>query len=550
MLIFSSVNGQEFQLQITSKKELNSSIINNLSFNNKHTSKTSVYKEINDVIHKLEINGFLNTVLDSVLKIDTLYTAIYNVGKQIKKISINYNDLSNKILTKNLLRQISPNVTDVYFEIPFTNIEHTMQFITDYYENMGYSFTQAHLINIRLKDDFALAELKISTTKTRTIDKIVLKGYIDFPKKFISHELNLKIGSKFNKTKLKDASIAMHKITFAEEQKPPEVLFTNDSTFIYLYLRKKQANKFDGIIGFSSKEEKSGLEFNGYLDLSFNNIFNKGENIDLFWKNNGNESQRFYIGAKIPYIFNLPIIPKINFGLFRQDSTYSNALTNIDLSYSLNKRGYITASFHTENSNNLSQEIITNVKSFKNIFYGINYNYEKLTNNKLFPIKFKFNLSSSLGSRNSENTKTNQSKFLLQASYQWRIDQKNYIFLQNQSALLNSKNYLENELFRIGGVNNIRGVNEESIFASSYSIFNLEYRFRPNSSSYFYSISDFAHIENKSINKNSQIYSLGLGYAFFTKLGLLNISYAVGKFKDNPFTFSNSKLHIKVVSYF
>ena len=37
--------------------------------------------------------------------------------------------------------------------------------------------------------------------------------------------------------------------------------------YIYLYLKKKNANKFDGLIGFNSKEDGNGLEFNGYLDL-------------------------------------------------------------------------------------------------------------------------------------------------------------------------------------------------------------------------------------------------------------------------------------------
>lgn len=549
-LISSSIYGQEFQLKITSKKELNKSIIDNILFEKTHTSKKSIYSEINIITHLLETKGYLNTSIDTIFKTDTIYTAVFDVGMQTKKIRIMYDNLSNNVLPKKILQQISTNVTNIYFEIAFADIEHTMQFIVDYYESTGYSFTQVNLNNIQFKNDYAFAELKISTTKTRTIDKIIVKGYTNFPEKFINHELNLEIGSKFNKTKLLNTSLAMQKITFAEEIKPPEVLFTNDSTFIYLYLKKKQANRFDGVIGFSSKEEKSGIEFNGYLDLSFNNIFNNGENIDLFWKNNGDDSQRFFISAKIPYIFNLPIIPKASFELFRQDSTFSNTLTNIDLSYSLNKRGFITASFQTENSNNLSKTPNFNIESFKNIFYGINYNFEKLINDQLFPIKFKFDFSAYLGKRNSENTKTNQSKFLLQTNYLWLIDKRNYIFIQNQSALLNSKNYFENELFRIGGVNNIRGVNEESIFASSYSILNLEYRFKPNSLSYFYTISDFAYLEDKSTNQNSQILSLGVGYAFFTKIGLLNVSYAIGKFKDKPFIFNDSKLHIKIISYF
>ena len=115
---------------------------------------------------------------------------------------------------------------------------------------------------------------------------------------------------------------------------------------------------------------------------------------------------------------------------------------------------------------------------------------------------------------------------------------------------MNSDNYLANELFRIGGVNNIRGVNEESIFASIYSVFNLEYRFKPNATSYFYSITDFSYTENDIANQKTNIFSLGLGYALITKAGVLNLSYANGKFDNEPFSIQNSKIHVKIISTF
>ena len=124
------------------------------------------------------------------------------------------------------------------------------------------------------------------------------------------------------------------------------------------------------------------------------------------------------------------------------------------------------------------------------------------------------------------------------------------MFLQNTSGLLNSNNYVENELFRFGGIYNLRGVNEESIFASAYTVFNLEYRFKPNPSSYFYSITDYSYSQNDLTAINTNVISLGLGYAFQTKAGILNLSYALGKFDNEPFTFNNSKIHIKIVSKF
>lgn len=542
---------QEFQLIALPKKEINNEVLNNINYKKNHISKKSVYHEIDTIVIVLEKKGYLNAAIDTIYIKDSVFTAQYVLGEQTKKLKIFYKNLPDDFLPQKELQRISLIVTDSYFEIPFSEISNTLQYIVDTFEKNGNSFVQVSLKNIHLENNTAVAELQILDTKTRNIDKIVIKGYENFPKTFISHDLNLKIGSTFNKEKLKYSSQAINRLSFVEEQKPPQVLFTKDSTYIYLYLKKKRSNKFDGIIGFASKEEEeSGLEFNGYLDLSFNNIFNTGENIALFWKNNGNDSQRFYIAAETPYIFNLPIIPKVTFELFRQDSTYSNIVTDIDIAYTLNTKGNISAMFHTENSNNLLKTPNENIQSFKNIFYGASYNYEHLINDDLFPVKFRFELSALFGNRKIEKTRTEQFKLLLRSHYLWTINNKNNIFLQNQSALLNSENYVENELFRIGGVNNIRGVNEESIFASTYSIFNIEYRFRPTLSSYFYTITDFSYVENKILDEKINIYSLGLGYAFLTKIGLLNISYAIGKFGDNPFVFNNSKLHIKVINYF
>jgi long-subunit fatty acid transport protein len=81
-------------------------------------------------------------------------------------------------------------------------------------------------------------------------------------------------------------------------------------------------------------------------------------------------------------------------------------------------------------------------------------------------------------------------------------------------------------------------------------VFNLEYRFKPNISSYFYTITDFSYAENNLTQTNTNVVSFGLGYAFQTKAGILNLSYALGKFDKEPVSFDNSKIHIKIVSKF
>ncbi len=545
------VVSQNTQLRIQAKNKANEQVFYNIAYKKFHENENTISKEIDSVLTQLQKIGYLQSKLDTIYKKDSLFLAEFEIGNQIKTIRIFY-DRNSSYLTKKNIALVSSKITEDYFEIPFEKVNATMEYLLQSLEKQGNTFSKLQLKNIQFEEALAFADLDIQQTNPRKIDKVLVKGYDKFPKNYIPFDLNLKLNSKYNNKKLKDASNAIQNLAFVDEIKAPEVLFTKDSTIIYMYLKKKNTNRFDGVVGFTSKEEGNGIEFNGYLDLLFNNIFNSGETISLFWKNNGNESQRFNLSAETPYLFNLPIIPKAAFQIFRQDSSYNNILATFNISYLINNRNKSNLAFSTETSNDLLRNTNTDfsLQNFTNTFYGFGHTWRILQDDFLFPEKFNVTFSAFFGYRKTDTENTNQTKFNLESNYLWALNYKNFIYLKNQSGLLNSNTYVTNELFRIGGVKNLRGFNEESIFASAYSITNLEYRYKTSNSSYFYTITDFAYVENQILNETNKIYSLGLGYSFSTKMGNLNISYALGKFEDNPFILNESKLHIRLVTFF
>lgn len=155
------------------------------------------------------------------------------------------------------------------------------------------------------------------------------------------------------------------------------------------------------------------------------------------------------------------------------------------------------------------------------------------------------------GNRKIEDHSTTQSKLYVRTNYLWSLNYRNHIFIQNESStLLSNDKLLNNELFRIGGSNSMRGFNEESILASSFSYFNLEYRVLTDNTSYIYTITDAGYIDNNIIDKDSKIYAIGVGYAFSTKFGFLDLSYALGGIANEPFNLDNSRFHLKIISFF
>src|SRR5690606_37052388 len=125
------------------------------------------------------------------------------------------------------------------------------------------------------------------------------------------------------------------------------------------------------------------------------------------------------------------------------------------------------------------------------------------------------------------------------------LGERSTVLLGNQSALGHSESLFQNELLRIGGLKTLRGFDEESINASLYSIFTLEYRFLLDRNSYFSVFSDAAYYENKSQDtfiKDTPV-GIGAGLSFETAAGIFTLNYALGRQFDNPFYFRAGKVH-------
>ena len=135
-----------------------------------------------------------------------------------------------------------------------------------------------------------------------------------------------------------------------------------------------------------------------------------------------------------------------------------------------------------------------------------------------------------------------------------------YIKLSKYSCVLWSVNtatnfvnhIFQNDMFRIGGLNTIRGFNEQSIFATSYAISNYEYRYLLSRYSHAVAFVNSAWYEKKWDKgyNNTILYSVGAGVQLKTGGGILKLFYALGQTAGTPFSAANGRVHLGYVNNF
>lgn len=544
---------QKFILAINGSSKAESKIIDSLQYNKIHKNIISLEKEILFTSKKLQNIGYLNNISNALTqKNDSTFTIIFELKKQIKysHIYIGKNDflkdLDNELANKDTLI--------LKYSETKTFLEETVK----KFEQQGYTLAKLQLINITTKDNRLIATLETKLATKRKVNQIVLKFNDDekdknfFPKNY-THHINKKfINKTFNQNTLAAIQTDFDTYPFAKQSRKPEILLSKDSTKVYVYLEKRKANSFDGFIGLANTTEKR-TTINGYLDIQLQNLLKAGEDFFVYWKSDGNDQKTFRTGITLHYLFKTPLGLKAQLHIFKQDSTFQNSKTFVDINYLLNYNTKFYAGIESTRSSDI-QNTNKTISDYTNQFITIGFNYQKtVPNAQFFHDKTKIDFRFGIGQREATNILTNSSNqnqyFInLNLSHNFTINPKNCMNIRSQNFYLKSNKYLTNELFRFGGLYSIRGFAENSLQGNAFTSILTEYRYFLDPSIYIHSVFDYAIYKDESTIKTAEksniTNSIGIGTAIFTKNGLIKLTLTNGRDLKNTFRLDNSFFNI------
>jgi outer membrane protein assembly factor BamA len=543
------MKAQSYYLKLETRPPLETSLMDSLDLPTSYTDRVSLNQKADSIPILLRQLGFVSArTLDREKINDSTLSLLVETGIRYRTLIIQH---GGQIEARELSR--SWTTTDTTLTVPLPKAEQLMNDISALLASQGDPFARVRLVDINpIREDALQARLSIDRGEARRIDSIVVKGYEKFPPSYIKHYAGIRLGNTFQQEELIRQNQNLDNLGFARAIKSPEALFEPEKTTVYLYLEKEQNNLFDGILGFNTEEDTGNLVLNGYLNLELNNNLNFGEQLRINYKADGRDQQNFLVSTRLPYLFRSPVGVELALRIFRRDSTFSTTDQQAKISYQFNPRSSAFVGYRGYESSNLLDDpaVIPEVDDYDARFFTSGVAFYDQQGSQLFPVKTSIELNTEIGQRSTSTEEESQWKLGVDVFHIFNLNQDNSIYLGNATRYLNSDTYLVNELFRLGGINSIRGFNENAIDASLYSVLNTEYRYRFNPGLYVHSIIDLGYVENQPQDLKEKLYSFGFGMGLMSKAGLLKIILANGNSEGQNVQFSNTKIHLSLTSRF
>lgn len=526
----------------------------------------------------LQGQGYLAASVDSsALQKDTMYLSLFVGRKYI------WHTISVQEKDKPLLAQLG--IKDDWYKakpISVVQIDAVENRLLDYFLANGYPFATIAFDNVRINNNQVDAQLNIKKGIPYSLDSIRIIGNEKIDLGFIYHYLGMAPGSLFSIDKLNKINQLLLQLPYLQQSKDWTLTMLSTTYLINLYLQPKKSNQINVIAGFLPANPQAGgrVLLTGSADVNLKNAFGVGESLGLNWQQLQAKSPRLNLSYLKPFLFNSPYGLDLSFDLYKKDSTYLNLTTKLGFQYlnTATQTGTIALQFFSTNLltvdtlSVIANKRLPDIADVRNTSIVIDHKVDN-TNYRPNPTRgAAFEVNVGVG-----NKKVKQNGAILQLahnrfnyaslydtvqlnSYQFRIrvNYAQYFPVGKQSVLkaaatggwYQSPDYFNNELFQIGGYKLLRGFDEESIYTDKFSVFTFEYRYLLGLNSYFNGFTDVGLTHNSVTGINHQFMGAGIGLAFESKQGIMNISFAVGKRNDLPFNINESKIHIGFVSLF
>ena len=514
----------------------------------------------------LRQRGYITANEDSILLSGDSLIVYLHIGKKYQWLQLAQSNLPDELLSK-------ANFKARFFEqkpVRFSQLQKLLDDVVEAAVSSGYPFANIQLSGVQVDDEGHIkASLQYESGKFMCYGTFLLPDSLPVKTKFLSAYLNFRKGHAFSQKQFNQFDRKLRRLPYVKSLAKPLPVFRGDSVYVRCFLKKRKANSLHLLLGLLPNASMEGsLLLTGELTLSLQNPFRSGKRIQLNWQRLQEQSQLFTFDYTHPNLLNTGFDIQLGVRFFRDDTIYQNFDRYVHIAHQTVGLGKLTvkAKWHNGNAPNTGVNLAETPEVLGNnwLSVGLAYEFNSLDDAFLPRRGFLLSLNFAAANKNlqlevlsdsigmSFDRRSLQLTYRLETSKFFKLSTSMSLLLRNRSACISNRALFLNDLYRLGGINSIRGFNENSFFGATYSINTVESRFFFDTSSYLFLFVDQAYIERKTLHNAETILPLGMGggLRLDVRNSVLTIAYALGLSESNNLSLSESKIHLSFASRF
>jgi outer membrane protein assembly factor BamA len=439
--------------------------------------------------------------------------------------------------------------------------------LLDQCDQNGYPFAQVWLDSVVVRGDGVNALLLMDRYTYTTIDSVIIKGGLKTNHHYITRYLSLNKGAPYNQALLNEIPQRLREIPFARVIKPYEVGMREGKCDVYLYLDSRKASNLDGILGLQPNNLTGQTVITGDVQFNIMNGLRQGETINLRWQRLQTGTSQLDLRFDYPFIAGTPLGGAFKMNVFRRDTLFSQLQLHAGVNYFFKGPNYV-------------QLFVENLQT--NLISAVGFQANRFADTRstllgaAFAVRqldYRFNprkghdvmASLSAGYRNILRNPAIDNSFydgleLRSLLYNANVNAREFFPVAKRAAImvalkggaLLNPNMFRSEAYRIGGLKSLRGFDEQSIFATSYAILTLEYKYLLEENSNLFVFLDQGWYEDRFGDSatGDTPFGFGAGINFETRAGIFSLTYALGRQFTNDITLRSGKVHFGFSSFF
>ena len=529
-------------------------------------SYTQFELDVQNILKNYRSEGFIECTVENV-KLEysgdsSLVEISFNINEGERAFIGDINFEGNRIFSDSyLLEKSGIKYGDVLND---AELNRGIAEILNLYESRGYIFAAVSISSVEIYNDGNTPKIRVNIlireNEKIKIDEVVTTGNTTTRRNVIVREIFMGRNKTVSRDDLDEIRRRLENTGFFGKVENPKIIKYNNRTVLLIIVTEGATNRIDGILGYvpPSVNGESGY-ITGFADLSLKNLFGTGRSIETKFSKPQRLSQDLEIIYHEPWILGYPINTSFAFSQQIQDSIYVKRNFSFKAETMISTRLALSGILSAERIiPSTTSGIPFAIQDSRTISAGAEIKYD--TRNYIYNPSsgFLYKTGYLIGQKKIYNTDRfpeltpyfTVQKITAAFDFYSSFFRRQTLLSGIRAVEIRSPRYQPSDLFRLGGLNTVRGYREGQFLVSRTAWLNLETRLSLSRRSFIFLFFDSAYYltpDYGNVNKSEGfIYGYGLGLRIESPLGLIGVSYGLGR-GDN---ITDGKIHFGLVNDF